>query len=114
MSVEEIRDLHPFRCSEALAEELSRIPTEEEIKAVFFKMPKCKAPGPDGFSVEFFMDAWEIVGEEATHAVQEFFTSGRLLKNSNATSVALILRSRVQMSSLSLGRCLVAPLSTKS
>lgn len=90
MSVEEIRDLHPFRCFEALAEELSRIPTEEEIKAVFFKMPKCKAPGPDGFPVEFFMDAWEIVGEEATQAVQEFFTSGRLLKKSNATSVALI------------------------
>ena len=90
MTVGEIRDIHPFRFSSTLANELTQIPSDEEIKAVFFKMPKCKAPGPDGFPAEFFIDAWEIVGDEAIQAVKEFFTSGRMLKKFNATTIALI------------------------
>ncbi|KAJ0251089.1 Reverse transcriptase domain-containing protein [Hirschfeldia incana] len=90
MSVKEIMDVHPFRCSSLLAEQLTLIPSDEEIKHVFFKMPKCKAPGPDGFLVELFLDAWDIVGIEATQAVKEFFTSGRMLRKFNATTIALI------------------------
>lgn len=33
------------------------IPSEEELKGVFFSMPKSKVPGPDGFLVEFFWEA---------------------------------------------------------
>lgn len=90
MSVEEIQDLHPFRCSVDLASKLTRIPTDEEIRESFFKMPKSKAPGPDGFSVEFFLDAWEIVGSDAISAVKEFFVSGRMLPKFNTTTIALI------------------------
>lgn len=90
MSMEAIRGLHPFKCSPSLAADLTIIPTDEEIKSVFFKMPKSKAPGPDGFPAEFFMDAWEIVGDESIQAVKEFFTSGRMLRKFNATTIALI------------------------
>lgn len=36
------------------------------------------------------MDAWEVVGDEAIQAVKEFFTSGRMLRKFNATTIALI------------------------
>lgn len=53
-------------------------------------MPKCKAPGPDGFSAEFFLDAWEVVGSDSVQAVKEFFISGRILRKFNATTIALL------------------------
>lgn len=90
MHVDRIGSLHPFRCSESLASELTRIPSDEEIKTAFFKMPKCKAPGPDGFSAEFFLDAWEVVGSDSVQAVTEFFISGRMLRIFNATTIALL------------------------
>lgn len=35
---------------------------------------------PDGYSSEFFTGSWSIVGAEVCEAVNEFFTSGKLLK----------------------------------
>lgn len=89
-SVDRIKEIHPFRCSTLLASDLICIPTDEEIKAAFFSMPKCKAPGPDGFPAEFFLDAWEVVGEDSIQAIKEFFTAGRMLRKFNATTVALL------------------------
>ncbi|CAE5962140.1 unnamed protein product [Arabidopsis arenosa] len=57
-SVDRIKSLQPFRCDSDLAAKLIAIPTEEEITATLFSMPKNKAPGPDGFSAEFFWDSW--------------------------------------------------------
>ncbi|KAG7530872.1 Reverse transcriptase zinc-binding domain [Arabidopsis thaliana x Arabidopsis arenosa] len=64
--------------------------TAEEIKAAFFSLPKNKASGPDGYSAEFFCSCWSFVGVEITAAVAEFFSSGQLLKQWNATSLVLI------------------------
>lgn len=89
-SVSEIREIHPFRCTTNLGTSLIAIPSPEEIKSILFKMPKNKAPGPDGFSAEFYTASWEIVGSDLVTAVREFFTSGRLLKQINATVISLI------------------------
>ncbi|KAJ0244764.1 hypothetical protein HA466_0183160 [Hirschfeldia incana] len=78
MTIDAIRTLHPFRCSSTLALELTLIPSDDEIKAVFFKMPKSKAPGPDGFPAEFFMDAWEIVGITASFWHENWTSLGSL------------------------------------
>lgn len=53
-------------------------------------MPKNKAPGPDGFPSEFFTGNWEAVGRDVIDAVQEFFSSGRLLQQWNSTILTLI------------------------
>lgn len=53
-------------------------------------MPLNKSPGPDGYSVEFFKASWEIVGGDVIAAVKEFFRKGRLLKDLNNTTLALI------------------------
>lgn len=89
-SVERIQELHPFRCNSDMATQLSSIPTEEEIIRTVFSMPRNKAPGPDGFTAEFFWDSWPVVKDSVVAAVQEFFRTRHLLKRFNATAITLI------------------------
>nr|GFC88588.1 hypothetical protein [Tanacetum cinerariifolium] len=51
------------------------------------------APGPDGFSSKFFKSAWSIIGNEVCIAVGDFFNNDRLLKEVNATIIALVPKS---------------------
>ncbi|KAL0312368.1 UNVERIFIED_CONTAM: Retrovirus-related Pol polyprotein from type-2 retrotransposable element R2DM [Sesamum radiatum] len=64
--------------------------TESDIKLALFSIPDDKASGPDGYSSCFFKRAWPVIGPEVTLAIQEFFSSGRLLKQVNATLLCLI------------------------
>ncbi|KAL0420752.1 UNVERIFIED_CONTAM: hypothetical protein Slati_3098100 [Sesamum latifolium] len=64
--------------------------TRTEIKQAFFDIEEDKAPGPVGYSAGFYKAAWPVIGEEIMVAVEEFFTNGCLLKQVNATLVALI------------------------
>ncbi|XP_074314953.1 uncharacterized protein LOC141651130 [Silene latifolia] len=64
--------------------------TPEEVKDIFFQIPNDKAPGPDGYSSKFFKDSWDIIGLDVVEAVMDFFQSGCLLKQLNATLVTLI------------------------
>lgn len=63
---------------------------EDDILKDFQSMPKNKTPSPDGFTVEFFLAAWEIVGPSVILVVKEFFSSGNLLTQLNSTAIALI------------------------
>lgn len=65
-----------------------------------FSLNKNKAPGPDGFSAGFFQRAWPVVGDEVCEAVMEFFISGRLLKEVNATILTLIMKKKKSPSSM--------------
>jgi hypothetical protein len=38
--------------------------TEEEIKKAVFEMEHNKAPGPDGFSVEFYQTFWDVIMDD--------------------------------------------------
>ncbi|KAL0439808.1 UNVERIFIED_CONTAM: LINE-1 retrotransposable element O protein [Sesamum latifolium] len=64
--------------------------TRAEIKQAFFDIDEDKAPGPDGYSAGFYKAAWPVIGDEIMTAVEEFFANGRLLKQVNATLLALI------------------------
>jgi hypothetical protein len=64
--------------------------TAEEIKKTMISMPSNKAPGPDGFTTEFYKSAWSVVGEDVVAAIQSFFESGLLLKELNATILTLV------------------------
>ncbi|CAL9217923.1 unnamed protein product, partial [Arabidopsis halleri] len=89
-SVEKIQSLQPFRCGSDLAAKLIEIPSEEEITSTLFAMPRNKAPGPDGFSSEFFWESWQVVKESTVAAVREFFQTGHLLRKFNTTALTLI------------------------
>lgn len=64
-----------------------------DIKNALFSIPNDKSPGPDGYSSQFFKEAWNIVGEDFTRAALEFFRNGRILKQINHTLIALIPKS---------------------
>lgn len=53
-------------------------------------MPGNKSPGSDGYTVEFFKEAWDVVGKDVMVAVQSFFVKGFLPKGLNTTILALI------------------------
>lgn len=90
ISVDELRDLLHYRCSMPIQEKLIADVTETEIKKVIISMPTNKAPGPDGYTVEFFREGWSIVGKELIVAIQSFFQFGFLPKGLNSTILALI------------------------
>ena len=89
-TVEQLRDLTPFRCSEVRGQELQREVSAEEITNTVFALPLSKCPGPDGYSVEFLRSSWPIIGKDIIAGVQEFFRNGHLLKDLNNTTIALI------------------------
>ncbi|KAL0300172.1 UNVERIFIED_CONTAM: hypothetical protein Scaly_2568000 [Sesamum calycinum] len=63
---------------------------KDEIKAAFFDIDEDRSPGHDGYTVRFYKAAWPSIDEEIIRAVLEFFVNGRLLKQINATFLALI------------------------
>ncbi|KAL0393190.1 UNVERIFIED_CONTAM: hypothetical protein Sradi_2541800 [Sesamum radiatum] len=68
--------------------------SRDEVKTTFFDIEEDKAPGPDGFSSGFFKAAWPIVGEEVSKTIIDFFSTGCLLKQLNATLLTLIPKVR--------------------
>nr|GEZ89447.1 hypothetical protein [Tanacetum cinerariifolium] len=66
--------------------------TPKEVKEAMFLMGDDKSPGPDDYTVAFFEEAWDVMANDVTKVVQEFFTSGTILKELNHTIMALILK----------------------
>ncbi|KAK4398316.1 hypothetical protein Sango_1307100 [Sesamum angolense] len=62
-----------------------------------FDITEDSAPGPDGYTSAFFKASWSVVGQEVSAAIREFFRSGKILKQINATLLVLI--PKVQMPS---------------
>ena len=69
---------------------LTKHVTKEEVKQALFDIPDTKSPGPDGFGSQFYKDAWHIIGDEVTLAIQSTYNSGKLLKQLNSTCISLI------------------------
>ena len=67
--------------------------TQEDIRKVVFSISKDKSPGPDGYSSFFYKQAWSVVGGDFCSAVQDFFHSGRLLKQVNHSIMSLVPKS---------------------
>ncbi|GKG28847.1 hypothetical protein Tco_0416212, partial [Tanacetum coccineum] len=66
--------------------------TNDEIKKAMLSISDNRALGPDSYSSAFFKKGWDIIGNDVCDAVHEFFTNGRLLKETNHTILALILK----------------------
>ncbi|GKV11183.1 hypothetical protein SLEP1_g22456 [Rubroshorea leprosula] len=73
-------------------EELCRPFTAKEVETALFSIPSNKSPGPDGFTLGFYRVAWSIIKNDVTAAVLDFFDSGKILKQINATKLLLFRR----------------------
>eukprot|EP00253_Pinus_taeda_P012273 PITA_12273 len=70
----------------ALCREISLEEVEEAIRS----MPNDKAPGPDGFTINFYKACWSIVKQDVWEVVEDSRRSGTILKSLNSTFLALI------------------------
>lgn len=86
ITVEFIEELVDYRCSAEEASSLVQQVTDKEITKILFSMPKEKAPGPDGYRVEFYKAAWPVVRRDFIVVVHSFFLNGFMPKSTNATN----------------------------
>ncbi|XP_015949941.1 uncharacterized protein LOC107474818 [Arachis duranensis] len=71
------------------AEALEVLPSIEEVKEVVWDCESSKAPGSDGYNMNFIKKCWAEIGAEFTTAVMGFFETAKLPSDSNVTWVAL-------------------------
>lgn len=90
VSVETLQDLLTYRCSNAEAAVLIGPVTVKEIQEALHALPNDKVSGPNGFTKEFFVAAWPIIGRDFVVAVQSFFIFGFMPSGVNATIISLI------------------------
>nr|XP_009778407.1 PREDICTED: uncharacterized protein LOC104227788 [Nicotiana sylvestris] len=64
--------------------------SNEEVKQALLGIDDNKAPMRDGYNSYFFKKTWNIVGEEITATVQDFFESADMCKAINCTTITLI------------------------
>jgi hypothetical protein len=55
-------------------------------------MNRDKAPSPDGFSLAFFQECWDVIKTDLMEVFQDFHTHSKFVKSINATFLALILK----------------------
>ena len=69
---------------------MTTLPSESEIKAIFFKLKPHKTPGPDGLTSGFFKASWDVLGSEVVVSIQSFFATAFLPSSTNATILSLV------------------------
>ncbi|KAL4322009.1 hypothetical protein AHAS_Ahas14G0167600 [Arachis hypogaea] len=83
------RDALVNRLEREEAEALEVLPLVEEVKEAVWDCESSKAPGSDGYNMNFVKKCWNEIGTEFTTVVMAFFETARLPADSNITWVAL-------------------------
>lgn len=90
ISVASLQDLLTFRCPPVASASLFSPVTAQEIYEALLSLPNDKVSGPDGFTKEFYVAAWKVIGQDFITAIQSFFLFGFLPSGINATILSLI------------------------
>ncbi|KAH0651107.1 hypothetical protein KY284_031019 [Solanum tuberosum] len=79
-----------LKANETVLKNGTVLDTENDVKQSMIKIDQTKSPRPDGYGSGFYKEAGGIVERDITEAVLEFFHNGKLLRQVNATNIALI------------------------
>lgn len=71
-------------------DDISRIPSVEEIFDILKSMKPMKCPGSDWYPTGFFRNAWSTTGNDVVQTIQNFFLNKELPKGLNHTYICLI------------------------
>ena len=69
---------------------LYRTVMKEKVSGVLKEMKNGKAPGPDGFNVDFFKACWNIVKQDILQVVEDSRKHRTILKDLNSFFIPLI------------------------
>ena len=72
---------------------------QELIGAIRF-LNLCKSPGSDGFSVDFYLHFWEILGPLLLHVANQCFRDGNLYDSMKGSITRLIYKKRGDIKNL--------------
>ncbi|EOY19749.1 Uncharacterized protein TCM_045057 [Theobroma cacao] len=72
------------------AQNLEALISMEELKFAIWSCDGSKAPGPDGFNLNFFKHYWSFIKSELFDFISDFMTRGKLDKGINSSFIALI------------------------
>eukprot|EP00253_Pinus_taeda_P012058 PITA_12058 len=67
--------------------------TKEELEGVLKWFKKDKRPGPDGWTIEFYLAFYEVLGQDLLAVVEESRSTGSIYHAINSTFIALIPKS---------------------
>lgn len=70
--------------------EIGKVVENNEVLAVLNDFARDKSPGPDGWTTEFFLHFFDLIGDEVTMAINETRTSASVPSFVNSTFVTLI------------------------
>ncbi|GKE83280.1 RNA-directed DNA polymerase, eukaryota, reverse transcriptase zinc-binding domain protein [Tanacetum coccineum] len=87
--IEDHENMFTKKLDPETAEELVILVSDDEFKKALFDIEDNKASGPDGYTSKFFKNAWSVVGKDTCSAIKEFFSSGKLLCEFDASIISL-------------------------
>jgi hypothetical protein len=90
--------LYPKIVLEEEVSSLEQVVTLEELSDVLKGFAKDKSPGPDGWTVEFFLFFFDMVGPDLLAMVEDTRIRGEVIHPINSTFLALILKSNRPLS----------------
>jgi hypothetical protein len=64
--------------------------TIEEVDQALQETPKCKAPGPDGFTSDFFHHCWPLIRTEVWEILGDSQATGQIIQALNSTFITLV------------------------
>ena len=82
--------MFPRDITKDMNDELTKDILEEEITQVLHSFQKGKSPGPDGFTLEFFIGLYDLIKKDILVVVHESRKSGKVLGGMNSTLISLI------------------------
>jgi hypothetical protein len=86
----QIVDMFPRFAEEVDNGNLMEEVSKEELKEVIHSFQHDKSPRPDGWTIEFYLGFFELVGEDLLEVVEESRRSGLIHAPINATFITLI------------------------